>query len=200
MFSLILGLTLFISLHLTRELGLRPGLVERCGSESSYKTAYSILALLGLGFIIWGMASAPFIMLWQTKFELRYISHILMIPAFILIIAGNTPMSYLRTHIRNPMLAGVTFWGVAHLWSNGDLASVLLFGAMAAWAGFKFVSLGLQHSTKADQHNPQPSPQPSPQHSPQLYWDIIAVVAGLIAYTLISQYHGQLFGVGLEYV
>ncbi|MFT6093484.1 MAG: putative membrane protein [Pseudohongiellaceae bacterium] len=188
MFSLILGLILFISLHLTRELGLRPGLVGRCGTENSYKAAYSILALLGLGLIIWGMVSAPFIMLWQTKFELRYISHILMIPAFILIIAGNTPRSHLRAHIRNPMLAGVTFWGIAHLWSNGDLASVLLFGAMSVWSGFKFISLGLKHSTKAG------------QHSPQLFWDIIAVVAGLITYTLISQYHGQLFGVGLEYV
>jgi uncharacterized membrane protein len=188
MVSLILGLILFISLHLTRELGLRSGLVDRCGSENTYKSAYSILALLGLSLIIWGMASAPFILLWQTKFELRYISHILMIPAFILIIAGNTPMSHLRTHVRNPMLAGVTFWGIAHLWSNGDLASVLLFGAMAAWAGFKFVSLGLKHSAQEN------------QHSPQLFWDIIAVAAGLIAYTLTSQYHGQLFGVGLEYV
>lgn len=188
MFSLILGLLLFIGLHLTREFGLRTGLVNRCGSESSYKAVYSLLALLGLGLIIWGKASAPFVMLWQPKFELRFISHVLMIPAFILLIAGNIPMSFVRQNFRNPMLAGVTFWGLAHLWSNGDLASVLLFGAMAAWASFKFVSLGLKHSTKVDQNNPH------------LFWDIIAVVAGLITYTLISQYHGQLFGVGLEYV
>lgn len=188
MFSLILGLVLFITLHLTREFGLRPGLVNRCGSENSFKAAYSLLALLGLGLIVWGKASAPFVMLWQPKFELRFISHILMIPAFILLIAGNSPMSYIRQQIRNPMLAGITFWGLAHLWSNGDLASVLLFGAMAAWAGFKFVSLGLKHPTKVDQNNPH------------LFWDFIAIVAGLITYILISQYHGQLFGVGLQYV
>jgi uncharacterized membrane protein len=188
MFSLVLGLLLFIGLHLTREFGLRPVLINRCGSENNYKAAYSLLALLGLGLIIWGKATAPFIMLWQPKFELRFISHMLMIPAFILLIAGNSPMSYLRQQTRNPMLAGLTFWGLAHLWSNGDLASVLLFGVMGAWAGFKFMSLGLRGPSRMD------------EKKPNLFWDFIAIVAGLITYTLISQYHGQLFGVGLQYV
>lgn len=188
MFNLTLGLVLFLTLHLTKEFGLRSRLINRCGSENNYKAAYSLLALLGLGLIIWGKATAPFIMLWQPKFELRFISHVLMIPAFILVIAGNSPMSYLRQQIRNPMLAGITFWGLAHLWSNGDLASVLLFGAMAAWASFKFVSLGLSGASKAS------------QKGPNMFWDFIAIVGGLITYILISQYHGQLFGVGLQYV
>ena len=188
MFGLLLGLLLFIGLHLTREFGLRPLLIERCGSENAYKGAYSLLAMLGLAFIIWGKATAPFIMLWQPKFELRSVSHMLMIPAVILVIAGNIPMSYTRHHLRNPMLAGVTLWGLSHLWSNGDLASALLFGTMLIWAGFKFLYLGLKNTSRIG------------QRSPAAFWDIIALCSGLIVYVLTSRYHGQMFGVGLDFV
>lgn len=190
MFSLILGLVLFILLHLVRELGVRQTLMDRAGSASSYKGLYSLLALVGLGLIIWGKVNAPFVMVWQPKFELRFISHVLMIPAMILVIAGNIPLSYLRQQLRNPMLGGVTLWGLAHLWSNGDLASMLLFGGFAAWAGLKFVTLGFEQSSQAVNQTVKPS----------VFWDIIAVVVGLILYVLISRYHGQLFGVGLDFV
>ena len=32
------------------------------------------------------------------------------------------------------MLTGVKVWAVAHLLVNGDLASIVLFGSMLAWA------------------------------------------------------------------
>ena len=32
------------------------------------------------------------------------------------------------------MLAGVKTWAFAHLLSNGDLGSILLFGSFLAWA------------------------------------------------------------------
>ncbi|GIT63622.1 MAG: hypothetical protein Ct9H300mP22_0220 [Gammaproteobacteria bacterium] len=88
----------------------------------------------GLGLIIWGKSIAPFVMIWEPPFELRYLSSIFMIPVFILAVAGNIPMSFLRWQLRNPMLLGVIIWGVAHLWANGDLAS-----HTSLW---KFYSLG----------------------------------------------------------
>lgn len=187
MIILILGLTLFIGLHLTRELGVRPALVARLGSEGAYKGVYSLLALIGLVLIVWGKSAAPFTMLWAPKFELKFISHILMIPATIMLIAGNLPRSYIQHFLHNPMLGGIALWGIAHLWSNGDLASVLLFGAFTVWASFKFVSLSAQNKGK-EVKKPYP------------FWDIIAIVVGLIGYILISRYHGQLFGVALGYI
>lgn len=187
MIILVLGLFLFIGLHLAREIGFRPILVQRAGSEGAYKGLYSLFALLGLGMIIWGKSIAPFIMLWAPRFELRYISHFFMIPASILLIAGNLPTSHIRHHLRNPMLGGIALWGIAHLWSNGDLASTVLFGSFTLWASFKFVILGR-------------STQPKETRKPYFFLDIIAVTAGLILYILISRYHGQLFGVGLGFV
>ncbi len=186
MFLLILGLLLFFIPHLLRETGIRQAVVDACPSENAYKGIYSLLALIGLGLIIWGKSIAPFTMLWEPIFQLRYISHVLMIPAFILIIAGNTPLCYMRHYLRNPMLLGVTFWGLAHLWANGDMASMLLFGGFTLWAGFKFVKMGF-------------AAQPTTQ-TPSLLWDAIALIGGLVLYVVVSLFHGQLFGVGLSFV
>ena len=106
-----------------------------------------MVVLIAVGLIIWGKSSAPFTMVWQPIFQLRFISHVLMIPAFVLVIAGNTPTSYMKKQLRNPMVLGVTLWGFAQLRSNGDLASILLFGAFAVWGCFKFVALSLTQSS-----------------------------------------------------
>jgi uncharacterized membrane protein len=34
------------------------------------------------------------------------------------------------------MLVGVKIWAVAHLTANGDLGSIILFGAVLLWAGY----------------------------------------------------------------
>jgi len=182
---LILGLLLFLVPHLLRELGLRDRIIDGLPSMNVYRGLYSLIALTGLGIMIWGKVSAPFSMVWEPLFELRYISHVLMVPAFILVMAGNLPVSFMRRQLRNPMLLGVTFWGLAHLWSNGDLASMLLFGSFTAWSAYKFVALGLSKGPVSG--------------SPSILWDIVAVIGGLILYAAISLYHGELFGVGLNF-
>jgi uncharacterized membrane protein len=34
------------------------------------------------------------------------------------------------------MLTGIKFWAFGHLLSNGDLGSIILFGAFLLWAGY----------------------------------------------------------------
>lgn len=183
MWVLLLGLVLFVAPHLLREFGLRDTVVQAMPSPGAYKGLYSLVALAGLVLIIVGKSRSDFIMIWQPIFELRYISHVLMIPAVMLVLAGNLPLGHIRKQLRNPMLLGVCLWGLAHLWSNGDLASMLLFGTFAVWAGSKAIFRGLT--------------LPPPAGSPKIMWDIIAMLTGLMLYVLISLYHGQLFGVGL---
>ncbi|MEM1306037.1 MAG: NnrU family protein, partial [Pseudomonadota bacterium] len=36
--------------------------------------------------------------------------------------------------LKHPMLVAVKIWALAHLLANGDLASVIVFGAFLAWA------------------------------------------------------------------
>lgn len=184
MIILISGLVLFFAPHLLRELGLRQSVINALPSEGAYKGIYSVVSLTGLVLIIWGKSSSPFTMIWQPMYELRFISHMMMIPALILLAAGNMPMSFIRKFLRNPMLLGVLFWSLSHLWSNGDLASILLFGSFALWSAIKFTMLGLASDTAS---------KPA-----SVFWDTIALVGGLTMYALISIYHGHLFGVGLN--
>lgn len=179
---LVAGLILFLFPHVWRELGLRTPIMAHFPSEGAYKGVFSLLSLAGLVLIIYGKSVAAFTMIWEPVFEMRWLSHLLMLPALILVSAGNLPMSHLRMSLRHPMLLGVLLWGIAHLWANGDLASLLLFGSFSLWSFWKLVSL----------HH-----QPRPPKQPRFAWDIIALVTGLVLYGLIFIYHGQLFGVGL---
>jgi uncharacterized membrane protein len=185
-FILLIGLLLFILPHLLREFGLRQAVIASRSSLGVYKGLYSLTAITGLMLIIWGKSLSPFIMVWQPIYELRYISHLLMLPALVLLVAGNVPATYLSKYLKNPMLLAVVFWGLAHLWSNGDLASTLLFGSFALWGSVKFVALAYSDDTAS---NPK-----------SLVWDVISIIGGLGLYVGISLYHGQLFGVGLAYV
>jgi uncharacterized membrane protein len=192
---LCLGLILFFVPHLSQDLGIRQRIINALPSQAAYMGLYSLVSLSGIALIVWGKSIAEFTMVWQPIFELRMVSHVLMIPAAVLVVAGNLPMSNLRKYLRNPMLLGVTFWGLAHLWSNGDLASIILFLSFTLWAGFKFLRLGEQ--AKAGD---QGTTQQVKNIWELLKWDTISLICGLSFYVVISLFHGQLFGVGLDFV
>ena len=181
---LVLGLILFFAPHLLRELGLRQPLKDALPSEGAYKGLYSLVALAGLGLIIWGKSLSPFQMIWQPIYEWRSLSLMLMIPALICVVAGNMPLSYLGKLLRNPMLVGILLWSLSHLWSNGDLASILLFGSFAIWSSVKILSM--RSVVDVD------------SKSPEFIWDIISLLVGLGLYVVIGLYHGELFGVGVS--
>ncbi len=185
MWYLILGLALFFIPHLLREAGLRELAVNKLGSVGAFKGIYSLLSLAGIGLIVVGVSASPFIMVFEPLYQYKFYSHIVMLPAAILVLAGNLPLSHIRANVGNPMLAGIALWGLAHLWANGDLASLLLFGSFAVWGSVKFFTLrksSLQLSK-----------------APSFFWDFVALVTGLSFYLVLSTYHGQLFGVGLNF-
>src|SRR5258708_27617500 len=43
--------------------------------------------------------------------------------------------------LKHPMLVGVKTWAVAHLISNGDLGSIVLFASFLVWAGYDRITL-----------------------------------------------------------
>ena len=182
---LIIGLGLFIALHNLRELGLRTQLVSKYGPVR-YKSALAIGIVLSIILICIGKGQASFIQLWVPPFNLRSLTHLLMISSCILVIAGNLPFSYTRALTVHPMLVGVFVWGVSHLLSNGDLASVLLFGGIGLWSLVKFCSLERLNKTATG------------KTTPSLVWDAAAIVFGMIAYVLLLLFHGQLFGFAIS--
>ena len=47
----------------------------------------------------------------------------------------------IKTALKHPMLVGTKLWALAHLISNGDLGSIILFGAILGWAVFDRITL-----------------------------------------------------------
>lgn len=184
---LIPGLLIFMGLHLLRELGWRDTLQKRLGMRR-YRILFSLGIFVSLVMIVEGKAGAPFIQLWVPPYNLRSLTHLLMISATILFVAGNLPRSYAREMVVHPMLVGVVLWGVAHLLSNGDLASVLIFGTLPVWAIVKIISL--ERAKKLHESS-------APERRPGLQWDAAAIILGMIAYIVFLVFHGQLFGFAL---
>ena len=169
--QLIPGLLLFMGLHLLREFGLRERLQTRLG-HGRYRLLFSVGIVVSLWLIVQGKGGAP----------------------FMLFIAGSLPHSFTRELVIHPMLIGVILWGTAHLLSNADLASVLMFGSLPLWAIVKIVSLErVRHRERASSQRPAASASPKPA----LQWDAAAIVLGVIAYTLFLVFHGPLFGQAL---
>jgi uncharacterized membrane protein len=184
---MILGLVLFLGVHtLTMQRGVRARVIATAG-EGGYKIGYALASLLGLVLIVWGFAqyrATGWIDLWYPPRALKHLTAALMLPAVILVVA-----SYIRgriyTTLKHPMLAGIKLWAVAHLIANGDLGSIILFGAFLGWAVFDRISL--KHRT--DSGGP-PIPVGGPGN------DAIAVAVGLVAYVALAfAFHPVVIGV-----
>jgi uncharacterized membrane protein len=184
---MILGLVLFLGVHvLTIQRALRARLIAAWG-EGGYKSGYSVVALLGLVLIVWGFAdyrAAGMWQVWTPPAVLKHVTVALMLPAVILVVA-----SYIRGRIylalKHPMLAGVKLWAAAHLLANGDLGSIILFGAFLAWAVFDRISL---------KHRSDAGAPPIPVGG--IGNDLIAVAVGVVAYLALAfVFHPVVIGV-----
>jgi uncharacterized membrane protein len=174
---LVLGLVVFIGAHLfvtmRRE---RAAIIARIG-EGSYKGLLALASILGLVLIGYGFAryrATGWIDVWYPPRWTYYITQVLMWPASIFVVAAYIRGNIWRT-LKHPMLAGVKTWALAHLFSNGDLGSIVLFGSFLLWAGYDRMSLG----RRADAVT---AALPASAHRN----DIIAVVVGTVLYLALG--------------
>lgn len=179
---LVAGLVLFMAIHLIPSVPrLRVALVERLGPKS-YRGVFSAVALLSLAAVVWGFSRSPFDDVYMPPAWGHRVSMILVPIALVLFAAANMP-TRIRALVHHPMLLGLLLWAIAHLLSNGDLRSVVLFGGFAGFAAIDLVS-----AMARDQRL-------SPDKAPRLTMDAVAVVAGLSAAGLLAVFHAALFGV-----
>jgi len=174
---MILGLAVFVVPHVfvTRRKA-RAAAIARVG-EGAYKGLFSLISILGVILIGWGFAryrAAGYIPVWDPPAWTRHVTVTLMWPAVILVVAAYIPGNIKRT-LKHPMLAGIKLWAFAHLLSNGDLGSIILFGGILAWAVFDRISL---------KRRTDPGGPPIPVGG----WrnDMIAVVVGTLVYLALG--------------
>jgi uncharacterized membrane protein len=174
---LVLGLVVFLGPHtLTAFRSARQQVVNRLGL-AAYKGIYALLSLIGIVLIAYGFGlyrSTGWIDVWYPPRWARHVTVALTWPAIICVVAAYIPGDIKRT-LKHPMLVGVKLWAFAHLVSNGDLGSIILFGAILAWAVFDRISL----KNRRDAGGP-PIPIGGRRN------DIIAIVVGTVLYLVLG--------------
>ncbi|MEP9349680.1 NnrU family protein [Xanthobacter sp. KR7-225] len=143
MVMMLFGLALFVATHVVTSLrGIRADLIARLG-EGAYKGFFSLLAAAGVlltayGYQLW-RAAGPAVV-WDPPHGLRHLAMLLMLLASIAAVAAYVP-SHVRAALKHPLLVAVKTWALAHLLVNGDIASIVLFGVILAWAVYDRISL-----------------------------------------------------------
>lgn len=183
---LVLGLLIFHANHLFVTMrDARAGVIVRVGLPV-YRVLFSLVSTLGLVLIVWGFAeyrATGWIDVWQAPAFMRHITVGLMLFSVVLLVAVFIP-SHIKAKAKHPMLASVKIWAFAHLLSNGDLGSILLFGSFLAWAVYARINA----KRRTDQVLPV---APSGWTN-----DVIVVVIGILIYLALGYaFHPLVIGV-----
>src|SRR5690606_38637106 len=153
--------------------------------ERAWKGIYSVVSIVGFVLLVWGYGQARMypVVVYTPPVELRWVTVLLMVPVFPLLLAPYFPGRIAAT-LKHPMLVGTKLWAFAHLLSNGMLADVLLFGGFLAWAVADRISF-----KRRTQRPLKALPQSKLN-------DIIAVVLGLVLFSVFFHFlHLRLIGV-----
>ena len=189
MTKLIIGLVIFLGAHLFVTCrGQRAAVIARIG-EWPYKGLFSLVSLVGLILIGYGYGeyrATDWINVWSPPRWTFYVTQFLMWPASIFVVAAYIRGDIYRT-LKHPMLVGVKTWAAAHLISNGDLGSIILFGSFLAWAVYDRITL---------KRRTDPGAPEIPVRGRRN--DIIAIVVGTLLYLALGLvFHPLVVGVAV---
>ncbi|WP_424933163.1 NnrU family protein [Amaricoccus macauensis] len=177
MFWLVIGLALWCGFHIMKRVA--PAAHAAIEAKAGEKGARGIIAAgigIGLLLIIIGYRASPFIGLYTPPLWTTHLNNLLMLLSVGLFGASHST-GKIGSMLRHPQLLAVSTWAVAHLLVNGDLASLLLFGVMLAWA---IASIRLINAQDGAWERPAPGPVKK---------DIILVVITLVVYGVIAMIH-----------
>lgn len=153
--SLLIAMVLFVGGHfLLSWLPIRQRLIGMIG-DKGFAGVYSLImiALLVWAGFAYAEARAETTVLLQAGGWANWLAVIATLPAFILIAAAymtpnptavmgerlydrDDPAPGVFRITRHPMMWGITLWALVHLLANGDTASLVLFGGLAALSFF----------------------------------------------------------------
>jgi uncharacterized membrane protein len=124
---------------------LRGAIVRRI-TERGFMAAFSIASVVSIGLLCAAYNAAPTVILWFAPPVLLWLLLLAMLPACVLFAGAVTtrnptavggdgaPIRGMLLVTRHPMLWSFAIWAAVHILGNGDLASVLFFGAFLVTA------------------------------------------------------------------
>nr|WP_321983772.1 NnrU family protein [uncultured Lichenicoccus sp.] len=150
--ALVLAACAWIGVHVgIAGTGLRGLLARRLG-DAGFRVLFSLLSVVAIGALVMSYRAARAagsVRLWTTPDWLGWLLVLLMAPAFVLLVgsaiapnataiggerlAAQEPRGLSRI-TRHPMLWSFATWSAVHVAGNGDLVSLLFFGAFGVTA------------------------------------------------------------------
>ena len=182
---LILGIVIFFGVHLVPIFELKNVVINRYGKKP-YMAVFALISALGLGLMIYGKCQAEFTTIWQPMAWAHWVPVIVMWPISILFIWAEIPCS-MKIKLRHPMLLGIVFMCISHLFANGDLASILLFASFGIYAIFTMLRQGFEK-------------QESTIASSTPVMNLLGIIVGTLVYMLVFTYHQQITGMPIPAV
>lgn len=180
---IVLGLLLWWGAHLFKRLAPARRAAMGDGGRGLVTVlvlASVVLMVIGYRGSDWlGIDGAEHVDLWYPPAFLTHVNNLLMIFAFYLYAASGMKTRITRV-IRHPQLTAVKTWAIAHLLVNGDVASVVLFGGLLAWAVVSVIVIN-----RAEARGPLPEPAPMGK-------EIGAVVGALVVTGVVMLIHNWL--------
>ncbi len=126
---LILGVALWWAAHLFKR--VMPA--QRAAMGNGGKGAVALALVAAILLMIFGYRMTDTVFVWAPPVFMVHINNLLVLIAIYMMSPAGTK-GRLLNKLRHPMLAGFKLWAFAHLLVNGDLASIILFGGLLAWA------------------------------------------------------------------
>jgi uncharacterized membrane protein len=185
MMLMLAGLAVFIAAHgFTTLRGPREAVIARIG-EGPYKIAYSAVSIVGLFMIGYGYADwraqSP-AEIWSPPVWTRHLALLLMLFASIALVAAYAP-GRIKAMLKHPMLVAIKIWALAHLISNGDIATIVLALTVLAWAVYARISMKRREV-------------PAPVAPTGWIGDGVALVGGFVIYLILAYlFHPYVVGV-----
>ena len=175
MIWIVLGLAMWTAAHVFKRLA--PARRAAMGNAGMGLVTVAVLASVVL--MVIGYRSADQIDLWYPPAFLTHINNLLMLLA-VYLYAASGMKTRITAVIRHPQLTAVKTWAVAHLLVNGDLASILLFGGLLAWAVVEVIVIN------------RAVPRPAPPAPAPIGKEIGAVVGAVVVMGAIGWVHNWL--------
>ena len=180
---LVIGLAVFFGMHLVpAATGLHGKLVGRFG-RWGWKGIMAVISIAGFALIVIGWQRTGYVHVYTPPAWGHEITRAIMLPAMILLAAAYVPSNAKRI-TRHPMLWATVLWACGHLLANGDLRSLLLFGAFLAWAFFDMWSCNHRGERLSTVRR-------------GVGWDVLVVAVGVLLYLAAAHLHRYYTGIPL---
>lgn len=173
MLLLILGVALWTGAHFFKRLA--PDARAKMGEKGRGPIALALLVSVVLMIIGYRMADGA--VWWGRHPATVGINNLLMLLS-IYLFAASGMKTWITSKTRHPQLNAFKVWAIAHLLVNGDLASVILFGGLLAWAVVQMILIN-----KAEPDWVRPA-GPFPRNK-----EIRAAVGAVVVYAVIVVIH-----------